>query len=157
MPPEPLLDLSSIDLTQIVVSEDEIRRLLPQRYEFAMLDGILHVYAEKGQVIGFKDLGADDWWVRGHIPGRPLLPGVLMIEAGAQLAALYNRLVNEDKRFLGFGGVDKVKFRGTVVPPCRLLLLGQHVETRPRRTICAVQGLVNDKMVFEGVITGMPL
>ena len=107
--------------------------------------------------MAFKDVRDDEFWVRGHIPGRPLLPGVLMIEAAAQMSSLYYKYVQKDPRFLGFGAVDGVKFRGQVVPGDRLLLLGKAVEIRSRRAVFDTQGVVGDKLVFEARITGMPI
>ena len=75
---------------------------------------------EDGLIIGYKDVRPDEFWVSGHIPGRPLLPGVLMIEAGAQLASFYTRTYVGWKGFIGFGGVDEVKFRMQVPPGVRM-------------------------------------
>ena len=157
MPASPLFDVADLDLSQVQISREQLYEVLPQRHEFMMLDGILHFDAEARRVVAFKDIRADDWWARAHLPGRPLFPGVLMIEAAAQMAAYCSHVLLATDRFLGFTGVDNVKFRGTVEPPCRLLLLGDAASVRPRRVICHAQGLVDDKMVFEGTITGMPL
>jgi len=108
-------------------------------------------------VVGYKDVREDEFWVRGHIPGRPLLPGVLMIEAGAQLVSFCTHKILNINKFVGFGGVDEVKFRGTVIPPCRLVLVGKAIEVKPRRCVCYVQGFVDNTMVFEAKITGMPV
>ena len=157
MPPLPVVDLSTIDMTDLCADKEEIRSVNPQRYEMEHLDGIVRVDTEGGVVVGFKDVHEDEFWVKGHIPGRPLLPGVLMIEAAAQLASYYTRKVLASDRFIGFGGVDDVKFRGTVVPPCRLILAGKALEVKPRRSVCYVQGFVDETMVFEAKITGMPV
>lgn len=157
MPPEPVIDLSTIDLDRVLVDREGIRKVNPQRYEMEQLDGILHVDTENSRVVGFKDVREDEFWVRGHIPGRPLLPGVLMIEAAAQLASYYTHIVLGVDRFIGFGGVDDVKFRGAVTPTCRMILAAKAIEIRSRRSICYVQGFVDSEMVFEAKITGMPV
>jgi len=157
MPPEPVVDLSGIDLDRILINKEDIRKVNPQRYEMEQLDGIVYVDTAEGKVVGFKDVREDEFWTRGHIPGRPLLPGVLMIEAAAQLASYFTHTVLGIDRFIGFGGVDDVKFRGTVVPPCRFVLAGKALEVKRRRSICYVQGFVENKMVFEAKITGMPV
>jgi len=157
MAPPLLVDLSAIDLGRIVMDIEAVRRYNPHRYEMEQLTGILHLDAEKGHVVAYRDVRDDEFWVRGHIPGRPLLPGVLMLEAAAQMCSLYYKKVTEDPRFLGFGGVDGVKFRGQVVPGDRLLLLGQAVEIRSRRAVFDTQGVVGDRLVFEARITGMPV
>jgi 3-hydroxymyristoyl/3-hydroxydecanoyl-(acyl carrier protein) dehydratase len=61
------------------------------------------------------------------------------------------------RQFMAFGGVDQVKFREAVTPPCRLIILGKALEIRPRRTISAFQGFVDDRLVIEGQITGLPI
>ncbi|MBE3070178.1 MAG: beta-hydroxyacyl-ACP dehydratase [Acidobacteria bacterium] len=157
MAPPLLVDLSKLDLDRVEIPIEEIRKVNPHRYEMEQLSGVIHLDAAAGQIVAFKEVRPDEFWVRGHIPGRPLLPGVLMIEAAAQMCSFYYKRVQEDPRFLGFGGVDGVKFRGQVVPGDRLLLLGQAVEIRNRRAVFDTQGVVGDRMVFEARITGMPI
>jgi 3-hydroxyacyl-[acyl-carrier-protein] dehydratase len=157
MPPPLLFDLAGMDLTRVVMGPDEIRRYNPHRHEMEQLSAIVHLDRETGRIVALREIGADEFWVRGHIPGRPLFPGVLLIEAAAQMCSLYYKWVTEDSRFLGFGGVDEVKFRGQVVPGDRLVLLGQAEEIRSRRARFRAQGVVKDALVFEGRITGVPL
>ena len=157
MPPQTVIDLSKIDLNNVVVDKEGIRKVNPQRFEMEHLDGIIYIDTDQSEMVGFKNVREDEFWVRGHIPGRPLLPGVIMIEAAAQLASYYTRAVMHTKGFFGFGGVDEVKFRGTVSPPAKLILLCKALEVRPKRSICCVQGFVDEKMVFEAKITGMPV
>jgi len=158
MPPQSVIDLSTIDLNKVIFDKEQIRQYNPQRFEMEHLDGILYMDTEKNIVVGYKDVRDDEFWVRGHIPGRPLLPGVIMIEAAAQLASFYTKTVWKGAGgFFGFGGVDEVKFRGTVVPPSRLILAGTALDMRPKRTILYVQGFVDMKMVFEAKVTGMPV
>ena len=157
MAPPLLVDLTKIDLGRVRMPVEEIRRYNPHRYEMEQLSGIIHLDTEAGQIVAFKDVREDEFWVRGHIPGRPLLPGVLMIEAAAQMCSLYYKIVQKDERFLGFGGVDGVKFRGQVAPGDRLILLGKAVEIRSRRAVFDTQGMVGERLVFEARITGMPI
>ena len=157
MAPPLLVDLSKIDLTKVVMTIDEIRQFNPHRFEMEQLSGVIHLDPAAGQIVAFKDTGPDEFWVRGHIPGRPLMPGVIMIEAAAQMCSLYFKKVQQDPRFLGFGGVDGVKFRGQVAPGDRLILLGQVVEIRNRRAVFDTQGVVGDRLAFEARITGMPI
>jgi 3-hydroxyacyl-[acyl-carrier-protein] dehydratase len=157
MPPQHVVDLSQIDPGKILIDKEGIRKLNPQRFEMEHLDAILHIDTEQGVAVGIKEVRPDEFWVRGHIPGRPLLPGVIMIEAAAQLASFYTKYALKYEGFFGFGGVDEVKFRGTVVPPAKLILAGKALEVRPRRSVCYVQGFMDDKMVFEAKITGMPV
>ena len=157
MPAQPYLDLAELDFDHPALTLDDIRNVNPQRFEFEMLSAILFIDEGRKLMAAYKDLAPGDFWVRGHIPGRPLFPGVLMIEAAAQMSSYYITKALGGGRFVGFGGVDEVKFRGQVVPPCRFVLVGKMVEFRPRRAICDCQGFVDGKMVFEGRITGMPI
>lgn len=156
MPPQPLYDISKIDQSKVVVGKEGIYQVNPHRFEFQQLDGIFLIDEAENVIAGYRDVRDDEFWVRGHIPGRPLLPGVLMIEAAAQLFSYYVMTRADREGFLGFGGVDDVKFRGQVVPGDRLILLGTLTEVRgKRRFVGATQAFVDGRMVYEGTITGM--
>ena len=157
MPPQQLIDPTTYDPGRVVMTLEEIRKHNAQRHEMEQLSGVLRFDPDAGEIVAFKDVTMAEFWVRGHIPGRPLMPGVIMIEAAAQMCSLYFSLVAGGDRFIGFGGVDGVKFRGQVVPGDRLILVGKLRELRPRRAIFDPQGLVEDRMVFEARITGMPI
>ncbi len=157
MPPQLLIDPATYDPGKVVMPIDQIRKYNAQRYEMEQLSGVLKFDPQAGEIVTFKDLSQQEFWIRGHIPGRPLMPGVMMIEAAAQMCSLYFGLVAPSDKFIGFGGVDSVKFRGQVVPGDRLIMLGKLVELRPRRAVFDTQGLVNGKMVFQARITGMPI
>ena len=158
MPPALILDLSKIDLNKVLYDRAYVEKINPHRFEMQQLDGIIWHDPETMSIIGFKDITDKEFWVRGHVPGRPLMPGVIMIEAAAQLASFYYKQLNEgDSRFMGFAGIEDVKFRGTVMPGDRLYILGTMLENRPRRLICSAQGVVKDQMVFQAKIIGMPV
>jgi 3-hydroxyacyl-[acyl-carrier-protein] dehydratase len=161
MPPVLLIDIDRIDLTQTVFDAQAIEQFNPQRGPMRHLDGICWAQADHPEyglsAVGYKDCTADEFWVDGHIPGRPLLPGVLMIETAAQLAAFMIKHFRKEPGFLGFLGCDKVKFRGQVQPGQRLYIVGHEISYRPgRRFVCATQGLCDGELVYEGQITGMP-
>ena len=159
MPPPLLLDLDAIDLQRIIYDTAAIEKINPHRYEMSHLDGIIFEDRQAGTFLGYKDVTQDEFWVRGHIPGRPVMPGVIMIEAAAQLASFFAHVIsdNHKDRFVGFGGIEHAKFRGTVTPPARLYLLGKVLENRPRRFVCDAQGVVDGKMVFQAIIIGTPI
>ncbi|HTW94142.1 MAG TPA: hypothetical protein VMD30_05060 [Tepidisphaeraceae bacterium] len=154
MPPQFLFDISGIDLDKLSFDQEEVRRQNPQRGDMEHLNGIIYANPDFGHILGFKDIREDEFWCAGHIPGRPIYPGVLMIEAGAQLASFYIRKFVGWKGFVGFGGVDGCKFRTQVVPPCRMYLLGAKIADRHGRITCNVQGLVKGTLCFEASITG---
>ncbi len=156
MAPPLFFDLSKLDLDRVVYDAEAIERINPHRYEMRLLDGIVYL-DDEGGAVGYKEVREDEFWVRGHIPGRPLLPGVLMVEAAAQLASVCASVINKESRFIGFGGIEKVKFRSQVLPGSRLYLLEKFVENRPRRFKMAAQGVVDGELAFEAVIVGMPM
>ena len=157
MPPQYLFDLTGIDLNKVVFDQEAIRACNPQRGDMEMLNAIVHVDPKKEELIGYKDIRADEFWVEGHIPGRPLFPGVLMIEAAAQLASFYTKQFLKLEGFIGFGACDNVKFRGQVVPGNRLYILGKKTFYRHRRVGCDLQGMVDGNLVFEAQVTGVQL
>jgi 3-hydroxyacyl-[acyl-carrier-protein] dehydratase len=157
MPPPTLFDLHSIDLDHVVFTREQIYDVLPHRYEFMQLDGIVCFDKEQNVCVGYRDIRSDEWWVKGHIPGRPLFPGVLMIETAAQLASFMSSIIMEHSHFMAFGGIDDTKFRDSITPPARLYIVGVAAEIKPRRTICDLQGFVDDRMIFQTRITGLRL
>ena len=154
MPPQLLYDISGIDIDRVVFDQEAIREANPQRGDMEHLNAIVYAEPSLGRIIGYKDVRDDEFWVPGHIPGRPLLPGVLMIEAGAQLASFYTRKFVGWKGFIGFGGADEIRFRQAVPPGVRMHLIGQKLWERHRRINCKIQGIVQGNMVFECSIVG---
>lgn len=155
MPPTRLFDLSQIDLNHVAFDRSEIAKVNPQSYEMAQLDAIVWYDLPKMMALGYKDITDKEFWVRGHIPGRPIMPGVIMIEAAAQLCSFFMKRIYGLEGFIGFAGIDETKFRETVVPGQRLYLLGHIHKVRSRQFSAMVQGVVNDKLAFETIISGM--
>jgi 3-hydroxyacyl-[acyl-carrier-protein] dehydratase len=157
MPPPLLFDLSKIDLSaNPVFNKQAISRVNPQQFEMQQLDGVLWYDKDAYLVLGYKDVTDKEFWVRGHIPGRPLMPGVIMIEAAAQLLSFFVKQVYEEPGFIGFTSIDSAKFRSPVVPGQRLYLLGKITRFRKgRKYDTYIQGVVNNTMAFETEISGM--
>ena len=155
-----ILDPSNYDLSRVVADTEEIRRWNPQRFEMEQLTAIVYDDPEGGVCVGYKDVAADEFWVRGHMPGMPLMPGVIMCEAAAQLCGYHvhrHKLMGEGA-MLGFGSLDQVRFRGTVVPGDRLVIAAQKLQLRPGQMVRSrFQCFVRDQLVCEGEIRGIPI
>jgi len=156
MPSKLLFDISRIDLTaDPVFTQQDILKVNPQSYEMQQLDGVLWYDEGKRLILGYKDVTEKEFWVRGHVPGRPIMPGVIMVESSAQLLSFFVKRVYAVEGFIGFAGIDSAKFRATVEPGVRLYLLG-HITVFKRRLYTAcIQGMVGDKMVFETTVSGL--
>jgi 3-hydroxyacyl-[acyl-carrier-protein] dehydratase len=159
MPNPMIFDVSTLPADRIVFGPEEIRRRNAQRHEMEMIDAIVHCDLDGGIVVGYKDIRPDDWWARGHIPGNPLFPGCLMVEAGAQLSSFFYQEYFKDEAapFFGFGGIDEVRFRGAVRPRCRFYVIARRETLRLRMSRFDIQGIVENRVVFEGRIIGVAM
>jgi 3-hydroxyacyl-[acyl-carrier-protein] dehydratase len=158
MPPELHLDPARLDFSKVVAPLDAIRKVNPQRFEMEQLSGIVYIDRDHHVIAGYKDVEPEEFWVRGHMPDYPLLPGVLMCEAAAQICSYYTAtqgLLQGD--FIGFGGLENVRFRSPVRPGDRLVLVGKAIRLHRRQTVFNVQGFVGQTMVFHADVIGVPL
>ena len=160
MPPILLFDLTKIDLdAEPVFDKEAICKVNPQSFEMQQLDGIQWFDKDQLLILGYKDVTDKEFWVRGHIPGRPLMPGVIMVESAAQLLSFFVKQIFGLEGFIGFAGIDNTKFRSTVEPGQRLYLLGKivkyKIKERSAHVTTNVQGIVDGKMVFETTVSGM--
>jgi 3-hydroxyacyl-[acyl-carrier-protein] dehydratase len=159
MPPQYLYPLELANVEKPLFDLEDIRSINPQRYEMEQLTGILYVDRVEHGMIGYKDLTPNEFWVRGHMPDFPLLPGVMSCECAAQLGGFYVRkfdLLLGD--FLGFGGMDEVRFRAPVFVGDRLIVMVKLTKLRPgRRAEFDFQCFVKEKMVVSGCLIGVPI
>lgn len=159
MPAKFLFDFSAYDLSRVTADIEVIRKYNPQRFEMEQLTAIVMEDTEHHRCIGFRDTDENEFWVRGHMPGMPLMPGVIMCEAAAQLASYYTQrhdLLGSE--MVGFGGLEEVRFRDPVRPGDRLYIAIELLKARRgRMIICQFQGFMEDRIVVEGKIKGIPL
>ena len=152
-----ILDFSEYDVNNVIADIEEIRRYNPQRYEMEHLTAICFEDTVRGICVGYKDLGPNEFWARGHMPGMPLMPGVIMCEAAAQLSSYYARRFALMGGVVGFGGLEEVRFRGVVRPGDRFVIVSRLLKLRRAFMICDFQCFVNQNMVCEGIIKGIAL
>ncbi len=158
MPPVALVDPATIDTSTVLVDREGIRLGNLQRFEMEQLTAIVALDPDRHLIIGYKDIEPDEFWVRGHMPDYPLMPGVMICEAAAQLSSYYCHAIKlNESGFIGFGGMEDVRFRGPVRPGDRLVLVSQATRVNRRQAIFETQGFVEANMVYHGRIIGVPL
>ena len=120
-------------------SVQEIHQLLPHRYPFALVDRIID-YVPGEKAVGIKNVTFNEPFFPGHIPDFPLMPGVLMVEAMAQVGGIILvQLPGMNGKFFAFAGIDKVRFRRPVVPGDRLIMTLELLSLKQNR-IAKMQG-----------------
>ena len=164
---KPLLVPPPLDAARALYDLEAIRDRLPQRHEMELLDRIVYLDPEERVIAGVVEVREDAFWVRGHFPARPILPGVLIIEAAGQLCSFYHREVQRERLgparpgdpegVLAFASAERVKFRDVVCPGDDLLLVAHIQSLTPRRARFRAEGIVGDRLVFEAELTGMVL
>ena len=151
------VDFSEIDFNRVVISREQILEVNPHRFEMSLLDGILQI--SENTAVGFKDVTNDEFWVRGHFPNRPLMPGVLICECAAQLSsyfAITNKMV--DTGYVGLGGLESIRFRAPVTPGNKLVVMLKRGKVRKNAMFKAdFQGFVDQTLVVDGTIKGVAL
>ncbi len=135
----------------------EIMAILPHAYPFLLVDRIVEIEPGK-RVVGIKNVTYNEPFFPGHFPGRPIMPGVLIVEAMAQTAGVlvFNSLPEEDrKKNVFFLGIDNVRFRKPVIPGDQLRM--ELEITRHRQSIWGFKGkvLVDGNLVAEGDLLAM--
>lgn len=126
---------------------------LPHRYPFLMVDRILEI--EPGQrAVGIKNVTINEPYFVGHWPDKPVMPGVLIVEAMAQVAGIF-LLVGTDThgQQAYFGGIDKVRFRRQVVPGDQLVIEAKLLKQRGNIGKVRTVAKVDDEIACEGELT----
>ncbi len=136
-----------------MLETDQIEQIIPHRYPFLFVDRIIEV--EDGQrAVGIKNVTANEWFFEGHFPGRKVMPGVLIVEALAQVAAvaLLKNVEMAGKSPL-FGGIENMRFRKPVLPGDQLRLEFTLEKMRGPMGKGHVKATVDGKLAAEGNIS----
>ena len=105
-----------------MIDINEIKKMLPHRYPFLLVDRVLEIEPEK-RVVALKNVTANENFFNGHFPSKPVMPGVLIVECMAQAAGLV--MLSEEKhkgKVPYFTGIDKARFRRTIVPGDQIII-----------------------------------
>lgn len=133
----------------ITLTVIQIQDLLPHRYPFLLVDRITDLIPGK-QAVGIKNVTVNEPFFQGHFPGNPIMPGVLIVEAMAQVGVVLLKLASPDKLAL-FAGMDKIRFRRPVVPGDQLILTVEVLNFRKDRFgKMKAQAEVDGQLVAEG-------
>jgi 3-hydroxyacyl-[acyl-carrier-protein] dehydratase len=142
-------------MSEVIVPENidivEILNTLPHRYPFVMVDRIISMEIGN-EITGLKNVTINEPFFQGHFPGRPVMPGVLILEGMAQVGGIMAFYANPEaigKKLLFFAGIDKARFRRPVVPGDQLILKLQLIKSKRSLMIMVGKAFVEDKIVAE--------
>ncbi len=141
--------------TEALLDIRKIQRILPHRYPFLLVDRVVEIDGDK-KIKGIKNVTFNEQFFQGHFPGTPIMPGVLIVEAMAQVSGLLfaQKLEHTGKLAVLFT-MDNVKFRKSVVPGDQLILISEAVKTRNRSAQCNCRAMVGDDIAAEATIKFM--
>jgi 3-hydroxyacyl-[acyl-carrier-protein] dehydratase len=132
----------------------EIQKLLPHRYPFLLVDRIIKLEPNKGAV-GIKNVTINEPFFQGHFPGNPIMPGVLLVEAMAQVAGVLAFGSGVEGDAVYFMSVEKAKFRRPVVPGDQVKLDIKVLQQRGNVWKFSGEAIVDDKVAAESEFTAM--
>lgn len=130
----------------------EIKKIIPHRYPFLLVDKIVELEPGK-RAVGIKNVTVNELFFQGHFPNKPIMPGVLIVEALAQTACVAGLSLDENKGKLGvFTGIESLKFKKQVVPGDTLILEAEFISFKMGMGKVNVIAKVEDKIAVKGEI-----
>lgn len=157
-----LFDIAEIDLGAVVADKEQIHTLITHRGDMSLLDDLVFADLDGMRGIARHLVRDDEMWVPGHFPGFAIMPGVLQVEAAAQLLCyLFNARAGMQQT-AAFLRIENCVFRNSVHPGDLLYLICKGIKFSPRRFVANVQGVLrpgqeDQKLSFEAELTGMLL
>lgn len=136
-----------------MLNKEEIKEIIPQREPFLMIDEV-ETYIPGESAVAYKQVKEEEWYFKGHFPGNPIMPGVLITESLAQTGAVAILSVEENKgKNALFGGIDKMKFKKMVVPGDTLKLEVKIIKQKGPIGVGEAIATVEGKLVAKGELT----
>ena len=136
-----------------MLNKEEIKKIIPQREPFLMIDEV-EKYISGESAIAYKNVDENEWYFKGHFPGNPIMPGVLICEALAQTGAVAILSMEENKgKNALFGGMDKVRFKKQVIPGDRLKLEVKIIKRKGPIGVGEAIATVDGKVAAKGELT----
>ena len=136
-----------------MLNKEEIKNIIPQRDPFLMIDEV-EEYVPGESAIAYKNVNEQEWYFKGHFPGNPIMPGVLIAESLAQTGAVAILSMDENKeKNVLFGGIDKMKFKRKVVPGDRLKLEVKIIKRKGPIGVGEAIATIDEKIVAKGELT----
>ncbi len=136
-----------------MLNKEEIEKIIPQRDPFLMIDEV-EEYVPGESAIAYKYVNEKEWYFKGHFPGNPIMPGVLITEALAQTGAVAILSMEENKgKNALFGGIDKLKFKKMVVPGDTLKLEVKIIKRKGPIGVGEAIATVDSKIAAKGELT----
>lgn len=136
-----------------MLNKEEIKNIIPQRDPFLMIDEV-EEYVPGESAIAHKNVNEQEWYFKGHFPGNPIMPGVLIAESLAQTGAVAILSMDENKgKNALFGGIDKMKFKRKVVPGDRIKLEVKIIKRKGPIGVGEAIATIDEKIVAKGELT----
>ncbi len=134
----------------MIMDVNQILDMLPHRYPFMLVDRILDMNIEEQTIVGYKNLTFNEPFFQGHFPGEPIMPGVMQLEAMAQISGiLLNKVNDKEGQIAYFMSIDKAKFRRKVVPGDTLRMEIKVTRLRSRMAVVEGKAYVGDELASQ--------